>query len=224
MSPEASATPQARNRSAPLRISFLGPLGTYSHQAATNFFGDEVDLLPVERIADVFTSVTSSTSDFGIVPIENSSFGPVLETEEQLRTTRLSLRGMVQLKIGHSLLAKRGVAGDEEGKKRIKRVYSHEQGIGQCRQYIAERYPQAEMIPVTSTAKAAQDAKEDEEGLAICSLKCAEVYDLDVVDTNIQDAGFSNTTRFIALSRSDRTLPDRYPIERPKRADTEPEQ
>lgn len=102
------------------------------------------------------------------------------------------------------------------------------------------------MIPVTSTAKAAQDAKEDEEGLAICSLKCAEVYDLDVVDTDIQDAGFcelfrflprriigkadirsesiANTTRFIALSRSDCTLPDRYPIARPKRVDAEPEQ
>ncbi|GAA5984597.1 hypothetical protein JCM5350_008152 [Sporobolomyces pararoseus] len=201
-----------------LRISFLGPLGTYSHQAATDFFGNDPNfqLLPVERIADVFDSVSSSSSEFGIVPIENSSFGPVIETSDQLRTTSLSVRGMIRLKIGHSLLSSKGVARDEAGKRKMKRVYSHEQGIGQCREYIQRNYPQVEIVPVTSTAKAAQQVLQDPEGLAICSLKCAEVYGLDVVDTDIQDAGFSNTTRFICLSKSERILSERYPVERPK--------
>lgn len=75
----------------------------------------------------MFTSVASSISDFGVVPIENSSFGPVIETMDQLRTTELSVRGMIRLKIGHALLSSRGVARDEQGKKRMKRVYSHEQ-------------------------------------------------------------------------------------------------
>ncbi|GAA5964836.1 hypothetical protein JCM3765_005797 [Sporobolomyces pararoseus] len=207
---------------APLRISFLGPLGTYSHQAATDFFGTDpnFELLPVERIADVFGSVSSSSSEFGIVPIENSSFGPVIETSDQLRSTSLSVRGMIRLKIGHSLLSSQGVARDEEGKRKMKRVYSHEQGIGQCRGYIHRNYPQVEIVPVNSTAKAAQQVLQDPEGLAICSLKCAEVYGLDVVDTDIQDAGFSNTTRFICLSKPDRTLPERYPVERPKLLDS----
>ncbi|GAA6010113.1 hypothetical protein JCM11491_005873 [Sporobolomyces phaffii] len=224
MSTDASATRGATSSSPPLRVAFLGPLGTYSHQAATNFFGDDCDLVPVEKIADVFTAVASSASEFGIVPIENSSFGPVLETEHELRTTCLSVRGMIQLKIGHSLLSSRGGAADDLGKKRMKRVYSHEQGIGQCRRYIAERYPDATVIPVNSTAQAAREAAADREGLAICSIKCAEVYDLDVVDTDIQDAGFSNTTRFIALSRTDTTLPDHYPKDRPKPVDRTSEQ
>ncbi|GAA5842418.1 hypothetical protein JCM3766R1_004410 [Sporobolomyces carnicolor] len=216
-----SSTRDTRESSSRLRISFLGPLGTYSHQATTDFFGSSSDfsLLPVERIVDVFDSVKSGSSDFGIVPIENSSFGSVLETAEQLRSTTLSVRGMVQLKIGHSLLARRGVARDAEGKKRIKRVYSHEQGLGQCREYLAANYRQAEVVPVTSTAKAAQNAAQDSEGLAICSLKCAEVYELDIVDTDIQDAGFSNTTRFICLSKPERSLPDLFPIQRPKKND-----
>ncbi|GAA5927249.1 prephenate dehydratase PHA2 [Sporobolomyces koalae] len=207
--------------SPPLRIAFLGPLGTYSHQAATEFFGNESELVPVARISDVFASVERRECEFGVVPIENSSFGPVIETANELRTTTTSVRGMIQLKIGHALLSKRGVAATDEGKQSMKRVYSHEQGIGQCRKYISERYPQAKVVPVNSTAKAAQEAVNDPSGLAICSLKCAEVYDLDVVDTDIQDAGFSNTTRFIALSLPHVTMDSRYPIQASIRTDSQ---
>ncbi|GAA6059782.1 hypothetical protein JCM10212_003677 [Sporobolomyces blumeae] len=207
--------PLDSNPPPPLRIAFLGPLGTYSHQAATDFFGNGVELAPVERIADVFTAVATSNVPFGVVPIENSSFGPVVETQDELRTTRLCVRGMVQLKIGHSLLGRKGVPREGAGRTTVRRVYSHEQAIGQCRSYLGERYPQAEIIPVTSTAKAAQQAASEPEALAICSLKCAEVYNLDVIDTDIQDAGYSNTTRFVALSRIDTPLPAEYPLSRP---------
>ncbi|GAA5886592.1 hypothetical protein JCM5296_005340 [Sporobolomyces johnsonii] len=223
MSTAASSSASNGPIAPPPQVAFLGPLGTYSHQAATDFFGD-CSLAPQERISDVFTSVATSSTPFGVVPIENSSFGPVLETAEQLRTTELSVRGMIALKIGHALLSQRGVARNEEGKRAMKRVYSHEQGIGQCRRYLAERYPQVEIIPVNSTAKAAQEAANDAEGLAICSLKCAEVYDLDVVDTDIQDAGFTNTTRFIVLSAPTTPLPSYYPVARPSPLDAHPEQ
>ncbi|GAA5844518.1 hypothetical protein JCM11251_004201, partial [Rhodosporidiobolus azoricus] len=109
------------------RVAFLGPLGTYSHQAAIEFFGGECELLPQGTIADVFTTLSSSFPSaspspplFGLVPIENSSFGPVLETSDQLRTTQLSVRGMVALRVGHALLGSRERSG-------VKRVYSHEQ-------------------------------------------------------------------------------------------------
>lgn len=138
---------------------------------------------------------------YGLVPIENSSIGSVLETMDALRDTQLAVREMVALKIGHALLGRAGVV-----QERVKRVYSHEQvrlsragprelmfvrtqGIGQCVEYLAERYPKAEVVPVNSTARAAQLASEDGEALAICSLKCAEVYGLEVVDTDIQDGG-----------------------------------
>ncbi|GAA5861285.1 hypothetical protein JCM3774_002255 [Rhodotorula dairenensis] len=190
------------------RVAFLGPLGTYSHQAATDFFGD-CDCVPQERIADVFTAVSGSTATYGVVPIENSSFGPVAETTEQLRTTELALRGMTALRIGHALLASK-----EASEAPPRRIYSHEQALGQCRRYLRERYPDAEIVQVNSTAKAAQEAARDPEGMAICSYKCAEVYKLRVVDRDIQDAGETNTTRFVVLSLASTTLPSSYPISR----------
>ncbi|ORY91558.1 Prephenate dehydratase [Leucosporidium creatinivorum] len=193
--------------SSTLRVAFLGPLGTYSHQATNNFFGD-CSLVPCDRIVDVFTSVSSSSTPFGIVPIENSSIGDVKETMDALRATTLCVRGMTSLKIGHALL------GLEVGMRQelVKRVYSHEQGLGQCVEYLALRYPGAQIIPVNSTAKAAQEAAEDEEALAICSIKCAEVYGLEVVDTDIQDGGETNTTRFVVISQASTPLPDEFPI------------
>ncbi|KAI5479774.1 chorismate mutase / prephenate dehydratase [Pseudohyphozyma bogoriensis] len=189
----------------PIRVAFLGPLGTYSHQATSDFFGPSISLVPVDRIIDVFTSVSTSSTPYGLVPIENSSIGTVAETQECLRTTELSVRGMIPLKIGHALLGLPGAS------RKAKRVYSHEQGIGQCVGYLAEKYPGVEIIPVNSTAKAAELAKADEEALAICSIKCSEVYGLEVVDRDIQDGGASNTTRFVIISRSDVPLSPEYP-------------
>ncbi|GAA5994319.1 prephenate dehydratase PHA2 [Rhodotorula paludigena] len=200
-----SAAAVSASSAAPPRVAFLGPLGTYSHQATTDFFGP-CELVPRTRIADVFTAVSTSAAAFGVVPIENSSFGPVAETMEQLRTTQLSLRGMTALRIGHALLANK-----KADLNQMKRVYSHEQGLGQCREYLGRRYPGIEIIPVNSTAQAAQEAVNDLQSLAVCSLKCAEVYDLLAVDTDIQDAGATNTTRFIVLAPSDVALPSRYP-------------
>ncbi|GAA6014885.1 hypothetical protein JCM10207_002212 [Rhodosporidiobolus poonsookiae] len=203
------------------RVAFLGPLGTYSHQATNQFFGDDCHLVPQACISDVFTAVSTFSTTYGLVPIENSSFGPVAETMDQLRTTQLSVRGMTSLRIGHALLSCREAPKE---RVRMKRVYSHEQGIGQCRGYLAQHYPSIEIIPVNSTALAATKALEDPEGLAICSIKCAEVYGLDVVDTDIQDAGATNTTRFIALSQSSHPLPPRYPASELRVVDSHPEQ
>ncbi|SCV70935.1 BQ2448_3697 [Microbotryum intermedium] len=206
------------------RIAFLGPLGTYSHQATTDFFGNDCELAPQERIIDVFTNVASASASFGVVPIENSSIGIVHETMQALRTTESSVRGMVGLKVEHALLSRpfpsdeggknQDRTGDEGKRKRYKRVYSHEQGISQCVSYLQNNYPLAEVIPVNSTASAAQRVLQDppEESLAICSIKCAEVYGLRVVDKDIQDGGSANMTRFVVLSLSNTPLPEQYPI------------
>ncbi|KAM0747517.1 Prephenate dehydratase [Meredithblackwellia eburnea MCA 4105] len=192
------------------RVSFLGPLGTYSHQATSDFFGDNVDLVPVPTIADVFASVTSSSTSYGLVPIENSSIGPVTETMDLLRTTTDAVvRNMVALKIGHAVM---GLPGLEQGDK-VRKVYSHEQGIGQCVDYLAKHYPGAEVVPTTSTARAAELARDDPTALAICSIKCAEVYGLKVYGRDVQDGGASNTTRFVIISQPSIPLAREYPVE-----------
>ncbi|KAM0788884.1 hypothetical protein ACM66B_002968 [Microbotryomycetes sp. NB124-2] len=218
-------------------IACLGPLGTYSHQATTDFFGDDADVKTCNEIADVFDAVEHDSARYGVVPIENSSFGQVQETMARLRTTRLSVRGMTKLKIGHALLsstprrapgksrtptrseqhdpaASEDACAEQESESALPvlRIYSHEQAIGQCKAYLAAHYGHAEIISVTSTAKAALLAKDDDQALAVCSLKCAQVYRLQVVDTDIQDAGAGNTTRFIVLSKPDDPLKSQFPV------------
>ncbi|BGP15120.1 prephenate dehydratase [Rhodosporidiobolus nylandii] len=211
MASTTSAAAATNGASPAPRVAFLGPLGTYSHQAATDFF-------------DVFTAVSSSSATYGLVPIENSSFGPVAETTEQLRTTELSVRGMIALRIGHALLSSKEASGETE---KVKRVYSHEQGIGQCATYLSTRYPSAEIVPVASTALAAQHAQSDPEALAICSEKCAEVYDLKVVDRNIQDAGVAAMSRApSAFTPSDPSTSSARPTaarkRKPRRSELDP--
>ncbi|KAL8290026.1 hypothetical protein RQP46_002965 [Phenoliferia psychrophenolica] len=178
------------------RVAFLGPLGTYSHQVTSDFFG-QVELVPVPKIIDVFTAVETGSVQYGLVPIENSSIGPVLETVDALRTTHLCVRSMRALKIGHAIMGQEGLTSE-----RVKRVYSHEQGIGQCVHYLKRNYPDAEVLPCNSTARAAELARDDGEALAICSIKCAEVYGLTVLDTNIQDGG----AKFLKPSLTRRSL------------------
>lgn len=85
----------------------------------------------------------------------------------------------------------RGLLNRETRQLMFQHWLLHSQALGQCRRYLQERYPDADVVEVNSTAKAAQEAVRDPDGLAICSYKCAEVYDLQVVDRDIQDAGES---------------------------------
>lgn len=200
----------------------------------------------------MFEVVENSSAHYGVVPIDNSTIGPVLETMAALRSTKLSVRGMTALKIGHALLARGDV-----NLATVERVYSHEQvscadgranlifrtdprgpfatqGIGQCVGYLAKEYPKVKVVEVNSTAKAAQEAAKDQQGLAICSPKCAQVYGLSVVQTDIQDGGSgefdvrepvyrgadaahgaANTTRFVVLSKHDAPLAEGFPVARP---------
>ncbi|KAK4057837.1 prephenate dehydratase [Microbotryomycetes sp. JL221] len=205
-----------------LNVACLGPLGTYSHQATTNFFGQDATIHTCNEIADVFKAVERGTTRYGVVPIDNSSFGLVQETSIQLKQTRLSVRAMTKLTIGHALMSKLKRTSRRTNthvkntsihhEPNVERIYSHEQAIGQCQSYLNTYYPQAQIISVTSTAKAALEAQQDDKALAICSLKCSDVYNLHVVDMDIQDAGSANTTRFIVLSKHDDSLDDNYPV------------
>ena len=154
---------------------------------------------------DIFHAVLTGTSRYGVAPIENSTNGPVKETQDCLKKHHGKVHELerIKLRIGHSLLCSHQAAAP------VERIYSHEQvscvphgldpahaqwialsssqGIGQCRRYLQDRYPSAKISEVNSTAAAAELASKDVHALAVCSLLCAEVYDLAVVDTDIQD-------------------------------------
>ncbi|KAL7004199.1 prephenate dehydratase [Cystobasidiomycetes sp. EMM_F5] len=150
-------------------------------------------------ITDVFKAVDSGLVDYGVVPIENSTNGPVNETQHCL--TQFSIRelGRRRLRIGHAMLRSRGSAD-----RPVEVVYSHEQALGQCRHYIRKHYPSATIHEVNSTALASKLASETPVAVAISSLLCAEEYGLDIVDTDIQD-GEMNETTFIKFENATST-------------------
>jgi len=184
-------TSGARSLVRELRIAFLGPLYSYSHLAAIHRFGQTVEYMPVGSIAAVFEEVNRGHSDFGIVPVENSTDGRVADTMDMF--TRLPVRvcGEVELEIRHALLAKCPRA-------EIKEVYSRPQALSQCRNWLAKHLPQARTIEVTSTSTAAQLANEKPGAAAIASLQAGVHYGLNVLAEQIEDNP-SNTTRFAVI-------------------------
>lgn len=174
-----------------IRIAFLGPLYSYSHLAAIHRFGQTVQFAPVGTIAAVFEEVNRGHSNFGIVPIENSTDGRIADTLAMF--TRLPVRvcGEVEFEIHHALLA--SCARNE-----IKEVYSKPQALSQCRNWLAKHLPSARTIEVTSTSTAAQLASEKPGAAAIASLQAGVHHGLDVLAERIEDNA-SNTTRFAVI-------------------------
>src|SRR5262245_11949510 len=135
----------------PIRVAYLGPKYSFSHLAAINRFGDGPDLTPVGTIKAVFESLHFRQTDFGIVPIENSTDGRIVDTLDMFARLPTPITGEVELAIHHHLLGKcsRG---------EVLEVYSKPQAISQCRDWLAKNLPQAKVIEMTSTAIAAQIA------------------------------------------------------------------
>ncbi len=174
-----------------LRIAFLGPLYSYSHLAAIHRFGQAVELAPVGSIAAVFEEVNRGHSDFGIVPIENSTDGRVADTLDMFTRLRVRICGEVELEIHHALLGRCP-------RTEVKEVYSRPQALSQCRNWLAKHLPAARTIEVTSTSTAAQLASEKPGAAAIASLQAGVHYGLDVLAERIEDNP-SNTTRFTVI-------------------------
>jgi len=135
----------------PVRVAYLGPRYSFSHLAAIDRFGDGPDLTPVATIKAVFESLHFHQTDFGIVPIENSTDGRIVDTLDMFAKLPTRITGEVELAIHHHLLGKcpRG---------EVLEVYSKPQAISQCRDWLAKNLPQAKVIEMTSTAIAAQIA------------------------------------------------------------------
>ncbi|OGV35009.1 MAG: hypothetical protein A2020_10775 [Lentisphaerae bacterium GWF2_45_14] len=178
-----------------LKVAFLGPEATFSHLAALAKFGRSVHFEPKSNISDVFRDVETFHVDFGCVPVENSTEGAVNHTLDMFLDSSVFIRDEINLRIHHNLMAKCPF-------KEIKRVYSHVQVLGQCRNWLLANLPHADIIEASSSTKAAEIALSEKGSAAIASTLAAELYKLDILSENIEDNPH-NTTRFMILGREE---------------------
>ncbi|WP_407410095.1 prephenate dehydratase [Methanobrevibacter sp.] len=177
-------------------ISFLGPKGTFTHEAA-NFIGDE--LIPYCTIPAVMESVVNDECSFGVIPIENSIEGPVGITLDSLaHKFDLKIYREIIIPINQNLIVNPGCTMDD-----IEDVYSHAQAIAQCQEFIRENKIQPHYA--ISTARAAKDIIGDNSKAAIGNSKIVELYGLEILQSNIQDVD-NNETRFVVVSKKDHEM------------------
>lgn len=177
-----------------LDVAYLGPEGTFTQIAMWKHFGHAVQTVAVDSIAQVFREVESDKCQYGVVPVENSIEGAVNHTLDMLIDCNLLICGEVDLPIHHHLLSNHGsITG-------IKKVYSHQQSLAQCRDWLDGHLPKAERIVVSSNAEAARMAPRKKNAAAIASESASELYDLSILARNIENEAH-NTTRFLVLGK-----------------------
>ena len=177
-----------------LKIAYLGPEGTFTQQAVHQHFGHSVQALGVSGIDDVFVQVESSEADFGVVPVENSNQGIVSHTLDRFVDSDLKICGEIEMAIHHNLLSQ------AKSLQHIERLYSHQQSLSQCRNWISQHLPSAECIAVSSNAEAARRVRHSPDAAAISSRTAAEIYGVPVLFANIEDRA-DNATRFLVIGR-----------------------
>ncbi len=179
-----------------IRVSYLGPEGTFSEQAVRKHFGRAVEALPAASVDEAFRRCESGAAQFTVVPVENSTEGAVGRTLDLLLATPLRICGEIELRIQQNLLSR------AEKISSIKKIYSHTQSLAQCNGWLAQHLPAVERIPVTSNAEAARRAAEEAGTAAIAGEAAAERYQLGVLARAIEDDP-NNTTRFLVLGNID---------------------
>ena len=184
----------SRNLELPERIAYLGPEGTFTHQAAESRFGAMSDYISLGSIHSVFKTLEAGRAKFGVVPIENSKDGIVGDTLDLLSKSSVKIVAELYMPIHASFATKAKKLED------ITKIYSKDKGFGQCREFLQEHgFVNIEQIPVESTAKAAILAAEDPNAAAICSHIAAKLYGVPTMFENIEDE-HDSSTRFIILS------------------------
>ncbi|MFP1684493.1 prephenate dehydratase [Alloalcanivorax sp. C16-1] len=181
----------------PMRVAFLGPEGTFTQQAAIKHFGHAVESVPLGAIDEVFREVEAGAVHFGVVPVENSTEGMVNHTLDSFMNSDLKICGEVELRIHHHLLS-----GPHTRRDKVTRIYSHQQTLAQCRQWLDAHMPAVERIAVSSNAEAARRLRDEWNAMAIAGDMACELYDLEKVQVNIEDRP-DNTTRFLIIGRQD---------------------
>ncbi len=178
-----------------MRVGYLGPEGTWSHQAALSRFGESVEYVPFPSFQAVFTAVESEDINYGVIPIENSSNGSVSQAMDAFGQTPLRICDQVHQSVQNCLMA-------DIDKTSIRTIYSHPQVLGQCREWLLQNFPHAGQVPTSSTTAAARRAKEEAASgaAALGSPLAAELCGLKVLEEHIQDK-VGNTTRFAVIGK-----------------------
>jgi chorismate mutase/prephenate dehydratase len=186
----------SRNLELPERVSYLGPEGSFTHQAAESRFGGMSEYLVLPTIHSVFESVETGRAKFGVVPVENNQEGIVIETVDFLREKNLSIVAEVLLPVHFTF------ASQSDTLKDINRIYSKDIAFRQCGKFISEYLEGMgiELIPVESTSKAAKLASQEVDAAAICSSISARLFGVPILYDNIEDSD-QNRTRFLILAK-----------------------
>jgi len=177
-----------------VRVAYLGPEGTFSHQAAVEQFGSQVELAPMGHLEEVFAATERGETHFGVIPVENTIEGAINPTFDALMECEVTVCGEVMVPIVQNLLSRSGRLEE------VRVVASIPQATAQCRRWLQERLPRVEIRDTNSTAAAAQLAAADPEVAAIASTVAAEAYGLEFVGRGIEDRR-GNTTRFVVIGR-----------------------
>mgnify|MGYP001192570245 CR=1 FL=1 len=181
----------SRQLVAPVKVAYLGPPYSFSHLAASERFGESAELIPVETIAAVFREARNGYVDYGLVPLENSTDGRIVDTLDMFARVSVKVCGEVPLRIHHHLLGRCQ-------RSEIREVYSKPQALSQCRNWLAKHIPGADLQEVSSTAAAAQLAAKKKGVAAIASRQAGMHYELEVIAAAIED-NQDNITRFAVI-------------------------
>jgi chorismate mutase/prephenate dehydratase len=179
----------------PLLIGYLGPKGSFSHNAAILKFGQSVDYEALTDIRGIFEEVSKGHCDFGIVPIENSAGGGIRESLDAFVETNAMICAEANMAIHHNLMANCAMS-------EIRCIYSQPEVFAQCRNWLASTFKGTEIVSVASSSKAAQMAMSELGSAAIASTIAAEIYGLNILCRNIEDVS-NNVTRFLIISKED---------------------
>jgi chorismate mutase/prephenate dehydratase len=178
-----------------LKVAYLGPEATFTHEAALRSFGTSVELEPQATVAEVFTRVERGEAEHGVVPVENSMEGAVTHTLDELMNSPLKICGEVYLPVSQNLISK------ESSLERVRVVCSHPMALSQAATWLSHELPGARLEEVESTGEAARRAAREQGVAAVASALAAEAHGLNVLARSIQDAR-TNATRFIVLGRA----------------------
>ncbi|MCP4727196.1 MAG: prephenate dehydratase [bacterium] len=184
-----------------INIAYQGIKGAYSEEAAMKYFGGNGSFIPCRSFEDVFEKVSEGEAEAGVLPIENSFTGAVYQNYDLLQKSDLWIAGETYIRIQHNLIAHPGAKIED-----IKKVYSHPQGLGQCRKFL-NSHPGIEQIAASNTAESVLMIKEKgwNDSAAVAGKNAAGYYEMEILEESIEDIE-QNYTRFLILTK-ERNVP-----------------
>jgi len=186
-----------------LKVAIQGIKGSNHHQVATDFFGQNIDLLECNSFDAVIDSLLDGAADKGIMAIENSIAGSIIPNYNLVYHNNIHVIGEHYLNIHHNLMVMKGRSFDD-----IQEVHSHPMALLQCKDFF-KVHPQIKLVESVDTAETAKRIKEEslEDIAAIAPKMAAKLYGLDIIADNIQTIK-NNSTRFIILKKQNKVLPE----------------